>query len=198
MRRHQNLAALAAALFFSLRALPILAKLPSCDSDRPGGESHRTLALPESLLGSDPDEERRQANALCCVYTHVVIDNEYNPYMVTYDESEYYMSSSGSAVDVMKEAMKDICKMYMGSQDCENKKRCVKEALGSGDTSDDDPSAPRCKNRKGRFAVEGIEKKKRCGWAKRKKIREARCDKTSPSSGGKKVSEICPAACGLC
>merc|ERR1719420_2278060 len=125
MGRHYNLATLTAALFFLLLALPIAAKLPSCDSDRPGGESHRTLALPESMLGRDSDEERRRANALCCVYTHVVIDNGWDPYLVTYDENWYYMSSDDSAVEVMKEAMDDVCDMYMGSQDCSNKAKCV-------------------------------------------------------------------------
>ena len=103
MGQHQNLATLAAALFFSLLTLPILADIPSCTSNRPGWADHRTLYLPSRMLGKDRDEEQRQANALCCIYTHVVENkNANNPYMETYDGSTYSIGNLVSAVDVMK------------------------------------------------------------------------------------------------
>lgn len=104
--------------------------LPSCESDRPNSwTTHRTVTIPsKSLTGSD--EEDRYATALCCVYTHVVSGSSESkqPTMTTYDDSTYNINGSNS-IDVMKEVMKRVCKMSMGSQDCKNQAKCVERAL---------------------------------------------------------------------
>jgi len=107
--------------------------IPSCDSNRPGNESYRTLQVPSSML-TNYQEENNWVTALCCVYTHVVVasDGVSSPMMVRYDGSAYIMRGLTS-VEVMQNAYDDICSMNMGSEDCLNQAQCIEDALSCGD-----------------------------------------------------------------
>eukprot|EP00555_Chaetoceros_dichaeta_P012255 CAMPEP_0198265212 /NCGR_PEP_ID=MMETSP1447-20131203/21054_1 /TAXON_ID=420782 /ORGANISM="Chaetoceros dichaeta, Strain CCMP1751" /LENGTH=164 /DNA_ID=CAMNT_0043954571 /DNA_START=195 /DNA_END=686 /DNA_ORIENTATION=- len=47
--------------------------------------------------------------------------------MTTYDGYTYNIDEN-SSIDIMKKAMKDVCKMSMGSQDCKKQEECVRLA----------------------------------------------------------------------
>mmetsp|Transcript_3829 Transcript_3829/g.10054 ORF Transcript_3829/g.10054 Transcript_3829/m.10054 type:complete len:174 (+) Transcript_3829:185-706(+) len=107
--------------------------MPTCDSDRPySWATHRTLTLPPScLLGSAM--ENAMADALCCVYTHVVIGSGSTNTAVleTYDGSSQAIGECGAgyaSVQVMEETMDRVCRMSMGREDCSNQAVCVENA----------------------------------------------------------------------
>lgn len=110
----------------------------TCDSERPDPPwaTHRTLTIPESCL-SGSAMEVAMADALCCVYTHVVVDygsGSTNTVMFeTYDGSKYRISDDCgaggmSSIAVMEEVMDRVCAMSMGSQDCLNQAVCIENA----------------------------------------------------------------------
>lgn len=111
-----------------------------CDLERPNSwATHRTLAIPESCFQGTAMEVA-MANALCCVYTHVVVaasDGSTNqvPYLETYDRSIYAynectnMDDGGyTSVDLMEDVMSNVCGMSMGSRDCFDQAACIDEA----------------------------------------------------------------------
>lgn len=101
--------------------------IPTCNSDRPGSESHRTLYIASSSL-TNTEEDDKWTNALCCVYTHVEIRNDWDGWMQLYDGS--WESMSGDTLPKMAEdAHDEICDMSMGSRDCSSQKVCVSQAL---------------------------------------------------------------------
>merc|ERR1712157_646883 len=101
--------------------------IPTRNSDRPGSESHRTLYIASSSL-TNTEEDDKWTNALCCVYTHVEIRNDWDGWMQLYDGS--WESISGDKLPEMaKDAYDEICDMYMGSTDCSDQKVCVSQAL---------------------------------------------------------------------
>ena len=105
--------------------------LPSCTSDRPSSwATHRTLELPQSFVdAAPPGELTAWANALCCVYTHVEASSTPVPRLTTYDGDVKTYLSSVSAIGAMETAYDDVCNMGMGSEDCQNQRSCVTEAL---------------------------------------------------------------------
>merc|ERR1712232_703585 len=101
--------------------------IPTCNSDRPGSESHRTLYIASSRL-TNTEEDDKWTNALCCVYTHVEIRNDWDGWMQLYDGS--WESMSGNTLPKMaNDAYDEICDMYMGSRDCSSQNVCVSQAL---------------------------------------------------------------------
>ena len=68
--------------------LQSVVSIPSCKSDRPGGESHRTLYVSQSSL-SDTEEDDIWSNVLCCLYTHVEVKNnkDWDGWLELYDGS---------------------------------------------------------------------------------------------------------------
>merc|ERR1719221_1185088 len=114
-------------LFVLAAALVLTPRVSACSSDRPGSQTHRTLHIPRGLF-NDNDEERRMTEALCCVYTYVEMDDDYDrPWMELY-QGWQWMNVKPSAVLVMEDAMNDICAMPMGAQDCSSKAQCVQSA----------------------------------------------------------------------
>merc|ERR1712224_850655 len=70
------------------------------------------------------------------------------------------------------------------------------ENVGSGIVGFDHVTVTKssvCKDNKGEFKVDGLKRKKKCGWVGKK--RKKRCKKTSE---GTKLSEICPKMCRQC
>ena len=103
--------------------------IPLCNSDRPGGESHRTLYVTQNSL-SGTVEDNKWTNVLCCVYTHVEITNlnDWNGWMRLYDGS--WESLDGDKLPQMaQDAYDEICDMSMGAQDCMNQKSCIENAM---------------------------------------------------------------------
>merc|ERR1712232_1419739 len=115
--------------------LQVVTSIPSCNSDRPGGESHRTSYVSQSSL-SNTEEDDKWTNVLCCVYTHVKIYNNENwdGWLELYDGS--WESTSGNTLPKMaQDAYNQICDMSMGSIDCMNQKSCVDNALEIASTN---------------------------------------------------------------
>ena len=107
--------------------------LPTCDSNRPGIESHRTLYVKESKLSSDDvdddvEDEIKWANALCCVYTHVEISIDLSDSMELYDGSTIKVEAS-NFIEMAELAMEKICKMSMGKVDCREQQSCIDNAF---------------------------------------------------------------------
>lgn len=117
--------------------------LPVCDSERPNSwATHRTLMIPESCI-TGLAMEIAMMNALCCVYTHVVVvgtadeETSNRPYLETYDGSLYAYNecendSSADAytsIEAMEEVMGNVCGMSMGSRDCFDQRFCIEDAM---------------------------------------------------------------------
>eukprot|EP00535_Pseudo-nitzschia_heimii_P009886 CAMPEP_0197176344 /NCGR_PEP_ID=MMETSP1423-20130617/2312_1 /TAXON_ID=476441 /ORGANISM="Pseudo-nitzschia heimii, Strain UNC1101" /LENGTH=207 /DNA_ID=CAMNT_0042625717 /DNA_START=35 /DNA_END=658 /DNA_ORIENTATION=+ len=114
--------------------------LPECDSERPNSwATHRTLTIPESCL-SGSAAEAAAAEALCCVYTHVVVGSGGNGAAIleTYDGSLYRIGDGDDddgddddgcdGVRAMEEVMGRVCGMSMGSRDCFDQAACIENA----------------------------------------------------------------------
>jgi len=118
----------------ALSRLPLSARsqpFVPCESDRPGSQTHRTLYIPPDYFEGS-DDETRAARALCCVYTHVEVDDDCErPWMENYIGWQW-MDERSTALRVMADAMDDICDMQMGAQDCANRKECVDDAMDNG------------------------------------------------------------------
>ena len=111
--------------------LQSVVSIPSCISDRPGGESHRTLYVSQSSL-SDTEEDDKWSNVLCCLYTHVEVKNnkDWDGWLELFDGS--WESTSGNTLPEMaQDAYDQICDMSMGSRDCTNQQSCIDNALNS-------------------------------------------------------------------
>eukprot|EP00588_Corethron_pennatum_P014820 CAMPEP_0194279656 /NCGR_PEP_ID=MMETSP0169-20130528/14050_1 /TAXON_ID=218684 /ORGANISM="Corethron pennatum, Strain L29A3" /LENGTH=229 /DNA_ID=CAMNT_0039024103 /DNA_START=12 /DNA_END=701 /DNA_ORIENTATION=- len=131
------------AMISSIRSSPILysvlliglfipkasTSLLTCSSDRPGSETHRTLYVPSKFMPKTK-EEQKWAAVLCCIYTHVEkYDNSADKsYLETYDGNEDEVGR-GDFLSTAKKVKEDICKMYMGKQDCSNKRKCMEDAM---------------------------------------------------------------------
>ena len=85
--------------------------------------------------------EIAMAEALCCVYTHVVVvegGSNQIPYLETYDGSmdAYGECSNGkdnptaayTSINVMEDVMGSVCGMSMGSRDCFDQGACIEVA----------------------------------------------------------------------
>merc|ERR1712241_822203 len=77
------------------------------------------------------------ANKLCCVYTHVQIqENADRATMLTYDMSVRSVSGN-TFVDAAKDSYDQICNMRMGSRDCSEASSCLQKAEELGDEGSD-------------------------------------------------------------
>ncbi len=121
------------------------ASMPYCDSERPNSwATHRTLTIPESCIQGSV-MEIAMANALCCVYTHVVVvAGDFTnrvPYLETYDGSMYAYGECSTidndnesstetytSINVMEDVMGNVCGMSMGSRDCFDQAACIEDA----------------------------------------------------------------------
>lgn len=151
--------------------------LPTCDSDRPGGESHRTLYVNENKLSRGQDEDLdnndnvKWANALCCVYTHVEISSDRSDTMELYDGSTIKVEAS-TFVEMAELAMEKICKMSMGKVDCREQQSCIDSAMAGTNSPTNSPTnsgmngmpsmepseSPLCRDSSYRFKIEKDEK----------------------------------------
>ena len=116
-------------LITTLLSLLQASAIPSCKSDRPGSQSHRTLYITESSL-SDTKEDDKWTDVLCCLYTHVRVkeNKNWDGWLELYDGS--WESTNGDTLPEMAEdAYNQICNMSMGSKDCENRRSCIEDAL---------------------------------------------------------------------
>jgi len=162
-----------------LTVLLVVTPASGCNSDRPGWATHRTLYVPGENIPKTEEEIRWEA-ALCCIYTHVERYDDANDksWLELYDGYEYSVGQAGF-VTTAKRVKDDVCKMSMGETDCNNKERCMDDAL--------EESGPECIDED-----DFVLKTKTCSQLKKKK-----CDKWDKESG-KLVRNYCRSLCKNC
>ncbi|CAB9530267.1 expressed unknown protein [Seminavis robusta] len=133
MKKKMMPSAVAWSSILLIAALAPAVKSFECSSNRPGWADHRTLYVPDSMLGDDDDRDNAWMAALCCVYTHVEVTTSSSIVQFEiYDGSDYDLGQSFSSFpEVAAEAMDEICGMSMGSADCRNQASCVEQGLTS-------------------------------------------------------------------
>ena len=79
--------------------------LPSCDSDRPGAETHRTLYVPQAFVdAATSDEVASWATKLCCTFNWMEITSDTEAYLVTYARNERRYSQATTFVEAAQAA----------------------------------------------------------------------------------------------
>ena len=104
--------------------------LPSCASDRPGEESHRTLHVPEAFVANATQTVLTSwATKLCCTFNWIESSSDVRvPYLVTYSGHERPYAGATSFELAAQAAHDDVCGMSMGANDCSNEASCVADA----------------------------------------------------------------------
>ena len=117
--------------------------LPTCSSDRPGAETHRTFYVPQSFVDAASVAAVQSWTAkLCCTFNHAEITDESVPYLITYAGFRRHYTATTTFEEAAAAAHNDVCGMSMGSNDCANEAACVADAEAMLEAGSGPPPMP--------------------------------------------------------
>lgn len=102
---------------------------PECKSGRPGGGLNNDQRVMKVPTKTNMNGTYNMVKALCCIYTRVEMSSDVDDFILVLYDGSTEKHKANNFGDAYEKVTASICKMYMGSKDCNDGKTCVKNAM---------------------------------------------------------------------